>query len=235
MSAAAAHPGRCLIVGGNAVGLEVARQMRLRGEAPVVTDPNADALAEAAAEGFATAVADVTQDAELVRLGVGREVDTLFALLADAATNVFLVISARSLAPQLTVIALAESPDAGQRLLAAGASKVIDPYEASGHKIYRLIAEPALTEILESTVFGAADLHIAQVEIRLGGPLDGVSLAAAADHLAHDVVVLGLVDRQQGRELTMAVEGARAIRPGDVLVVIGPRSELDRLRQDLGA
>jgi voltage-gated potassium channel len=228
--------GVCLIVGGSAVGLEVARQISLRGAPLRVVDADQAALAEAEAAGFATAVADVTQDEELARLGVGRDVETLFALLPDDAVNVFLVISARSLDPALRIIALAESPDSGRRLLAAGATKVIDPYEASGHKIYRMIAEPALTEILESTVFGAADLHIAQVEIQAGGLLEGIPLNRASRHLDHDVVVLGVVDREEGRQLGMAVRGdTRLIAPGDVLVVIGPRSELDRLRRDLSS
>jgi voltage-gated potassium channel len=216
------------------VGLEVARQMSLRGTPLRVVDADQAALAEAETAGFATALADVTQDEELARLGIGRDVDTLFALLPDDAMNVFLVISARSLDPSLRIIALAESPDSGRRLLAAGATKVIDPYEASGHKIYRMIAEPALTEILESTVFGKADLHIAQVEIKAGGLLDGIPLDRAARHLDHDVVVLGVVDRERGRQLGMAVAGnARPIAAGDMLVVIGPRSELDRLRRAL--
>lgn len=234
MNLPARPPGQVLVIGANRVGLEVAAQLRQRGAVVLVADLDQRNLAKAEAHGFAVQVADYTDDDELARLGIGSTVTTLFTLLPDDATNVFLVISARGLAPKLPIVSVTGSPDAAMRLLAAGATKVIDPYEISGRKLYEMIRRPYLAELLETTVFGQENLNIAELEVTAGSFLDGHCLDRLELQEQYNLVVLGVVDREKGDAFIFATRGeTHCMDPGDVLVAIGPREELDRLRRDL--
>jgi voltage-gated potassium channel len=120
-------------------------------------------------------------------------------------------------------------------LITAGASKVIDPYEISGQRVHELIARPYLVEMLETTVFGK-HVDIAEVEIPQdshlsGTPLDDLQLARR-----YNLIVMGVVDLELGRDLIFCNNGVRHLMDaGDLLVVIGPRSEIARLREDVTA
>lgn len=223
--------GSLLLVGINALGLEVARELHGRALDVLVVDCDGDAVAHAQDLGLRAQQADFTRDEVLLDLGLGRDVGVLFALLPEDATNVFLVISARALAPQLPIISVAGSVDARTRLLAAGATKVIDPFEISGQRIYQLIRHPHLAEMLETTVFGSADLAIAEVRISSMCPFQGHFLDDLDLAETHNLVVLGLIDRELGQDLIFSTRGSRhCLDADDVLVVIGPREDVERLR-----
>ena len=224
-----------IVVGCGLVGLEVARQLQGRGEKVVLVDPNADKVAEGRQLGFKAHQVDLTDDDELLALGVGEGVDVLFALLEDDASNVFLVISARALAPQMPIVSIAETEETVQRLYAAGATKVIDPYQISGYKIYERMHRPLIAETLEKTVFGNdVDLEIAEIPIPKGSCLDGQYLDELELNVRYNLVVLGVVDRFYGDHLIFATDPKRhRIDADDILVVIGPCTALEKLRADL--
>jgi len=224
-----------VVAGTGLVGLEVARQLCDRGERVRVVDHDPRRVEKARHLGFEAEEVDLADDDELERLGIGRDVDILFSLLEDDARNVFLVISARALDPEMSIVSIAETQETVKRLYAAGATKVIDPYQISGYKIYELMHRPLIAETLERTVFGKdVDLEIAEIPVPKGSFLDGVYLDRLGLNTAYDLVVLGVVDRYYGDHLIFATDPKRhKIDVDDVLVVIGPRRELERLRRDL--
>lgn len=225
-----------LIVGAGAVGLEVARQLRDRGEQVRIVDQSSGGIEKARLLGFDVHQVNLQHDEELIQLGIGSTVDVLFALLENDASNVFLVISVRAIAPQMPVISISEAEETVQRLHAAGATKVIDPYQISGYKIYELMRRPMISEILEGTVFGDVDLDIAEFAVTRGSFLDGLYLDRVALAENYDVIVVGVVDREFGDHLIFATDPKRhRIDDGDILVAIGPQEALARLKEDLSS
>ncbi len=232
---AAQPPRKVMVVGTGLVGLVVARQLRERGERVRVVDNDPERVEQARALGFDAERVDLQDDDALRALGIADDLDVLFALLDDDASNVFLVISVRALAPKLRIVSISETEETLQRLYAAGATKVIDPYQISGYKIYELMSRPVIAETLERTVFGRdVDLEIAEIPVPAGSFLDGVPLDELDLGERYDLVVLGVVDRFYGDHLIFATDTRRhRIDADDVLVVIGPRRALERLRGEL--
>ncbi len=228
-------PRNVVVAGTGLVGLEVARQLGDRGERVRLVDQDDGRVAQARQMGFEAEQVNLADDDELEAIGIGNGVDILFSLLEDDARNVFLVISARALAPRMPIVSIAETQETVKRLYAAGATKVIDPYQISGYKIYELMHRPLIAETLERTVFGKdVDLEIAEIPVPAGSFLDGVYLDRLALNTVYDLVVLGVVDRYYGDHLIFATDPRRhRIDVDDVLVVIGRREELERLRRDL--
>ena len=224
-----------VVVGTGMVGLEVARQLGNRGESVRVVDSDEERVEKARLMGYEVERINLGDDEELLKLGIGERVDVFFSLLEDDASNVFLVISARALAPEMPIVSISEAEETVQRLYAAGATKVIDPYQISGYKIYELMHHPLIAETLERTVFGQdVDLEIAEIPVTKGSFLDGVYLDQLSLENKYDLVVLGVVDRYYGDHLIFATDPKRhCIDVDDILVVIGPRDALEQLRTDL--
>ncbi|WP_456379990.1 potassium channel family protein [Thiolapillus sp.] len=229
-----ARAKRILIVGAGAVGLEVARQLTERGERVHIVDDQESAVEKARAQGFYVERINLQDDGELKRVGIGGEADVLFALLDEDASNVFLVISARALAPELPIVSISGVHDTIERLHAAGATKVIDPYRISGYKIYERMHRPLIAETLEHTVFGKVNLDIAEIHVREGCFLHGKYLDELSLEERYDLIVLGVVDREFGDHLIFATDPKRhRMDSGDVLVVIGPEEAFRKFHADL--
>ena len=226
---------RVIVAGAGLIGLEVARQLRGRGELVRVVDSDEVRLEKARLLDFETQLANLESDQELSALGIGSDVKALFVLLESDAHNVFLVISARALAPEMPIISISESVETIERLHAAGATKVIDPYRISGYKIYELMHRPLVAETLEKTVFGReVDLEITEIPVPAGSFLDGEYLGKLSLGSRYDLVVLGVVDRKFGDHLIFATDPHKhRIDANDVLVVIGPDEALKQLSRDL--
>lgn len=222
-----------LIFGCGAMGYEVATQLKERGIDVCLFSNDADDVANMLSKGLDAALLDHTDDDKLRQVGIGDWVDTVFCLFTEEPQNLFLTLSARALDPHLKIICVCESVASGAKLITAGASKVIDPFEISGHRVHELIARPYLVEMLESTVFGKY-VDLAEIEIPADSNLSGTPLEAL--HLAkrYNLIVLGVVDLELGRDLIFSNSGIKHLMDaGDLLVVIGPSQEIARLREDV--
>jgi voltage-gated potassium channel len=224
---------RIAIFGCNALGLEVARRLSEAAHRFIVVDIDSGVLEQARDLGFATACIDYTDDDALCSIGIRADIGVIFCMLREDSENVFLTISARALDSRLKIISVCNEQDAAGKLTAAGADKVIDPYAITGSKIHELIRRPAIVEILEHTVFGRIDLKIAEITIAKGSSLAGRRLAEVKRDLQQNLVLLGLVDPELGGELTFGTRFLdHKLDAGDVLVVIGPNSQIESFRAE---
>jgi len=227
---------KIVIVGAGAVGLEVARQLTERGESVRIADDQETGVEKAREKGFSVERINLQDDEELKRIGIGGEADMLFALLDEDASNVFLVISARAIAPELPIVSISGVHDTIERLHAAGATKVIDPYRISGYKIYERMHRPMIAETLEHTVFGKVNLDIAEIHVQEDSFLHGKYLDELSLEKCYNLIVLGVVDREYGDQLVFATDPKRhRMDSGDILVVIGPEDAFIKFHRDLNA
>jgi len=222
------------IFGYHRTAVEVARYLRSRDYVITIIDDNEVNLAKARYAGFETARLDFRDDAELKKLGLGREMEIVFSLFPDDAENVFLVISVRALAPEVRIFTIAHGPQAVSKMIAAGANKVVDTHEIAGNRIVDIIDRPIITEILDNTLFGQANLSMAELPVTAGSRLAGRSLKDIRIDKDYNLILVGIVDRAMGENFIYSTQGYNhRLDEGDVLVVIGPNEEIGRIRQDL--
>ncbi|MCW8944709.1 MAG: NAD-binding protein [Sedimenticola sp.] len=226
---------RVIIFGSNSLSSAVAMQLKERDWDLLLVSSDEAALAKMAARGFNTQLANYSDDDELMELGIGQGVGVIFAFFEEDSENVFLTISAKSLDPDIKVISLTQSEDSARKLKAAGASKVIDPYEISGRKVYDMIKRPLIAETIEKVVYGQDYLNLAEITVVQGSFMDGQMLGELGLSRRYDLIVLGVVDRELGDEFIFASSGLNhKLDAGDVLVVIGAGPALEKLRIEAG-
>lgn len=93
-------------------------------------------------------VGDSTNDDLLIQAGVERAKALITTLPADA-DNLFIVLSARSLNPQLQIISRASDSNSISKLKKAGADNVIMPDRIGGAHMATLVTKPDVIEFID--------------------------------------------------------------------------------------
>lgn len=197
----------------------------------IETDPSL--IKRAQEKAFKTTSVDFRSDGDLKSIGIGQDIDIIFGFLPNDSENVFLTLSARAIDQNLNIIAVAESAQAAEKLIAAGANKIIDPYQICGQKIYELIKKPDITHIIDHTVFGRHDLHIAEITIPEGSSLDNTYANELIQNKKQDLVIFGIVYKKLGKDLQFTIgEKDRKLTVGDIIVVLGPSREINAFKKE---
>jgi len=201
----------------------------------IILDANPDKVALAQNNNLVAQQLDYRQDDDLIDLGIGSSIKVLFCFLEHDSENVFLTLSARSIDKDLKIISLVNHPESAEKLFAAGANKVIDPYEICSNKVYQLLTKPHLTWLLEQVVFGRADLNMAEITIPVDSILDKTSTQNLAIHEKYNLFLVGVVDKELGEKLYFSVgEQDHMLDVGDILVILGAHRDIKHFKQEIG-
>ena len=222
------------VFGYNSMSYELATNLDTKEHEVIIVDSDENRVALAVENGFDAAVVDYRSDENLKNIGIGRTIDLLFCFLEDGSENVFLTISARALDQDLEIISVVENPESAEKLLAAGADKIIDPYEICGRKIYQLVKKPEITRILDQTVFGRDDLNMAEVEIPAGSYLENKLVSELKLNIQFNLILVGVVDKELGEDLYFSLgEIDHKLDASDILVVLGPSRDIRAFKKQV--
>ena len=225
---------RIALFGDGAMALETMSRLD-RDSCSVVYGANSPEAAQTVAnQGYETVLIDFRNDEELINVGIGKDVDYLFCFYPEDSDNVFLTLSARALDKHLNIIAMVADPDSADKLLAAGANKIIDLYEICGRKTHEILTKPEITQILDQTVFRRHDLNIAEIKIPRQSWLENNKISELRLNQAYDLILIGVVDQELGKQLHFAVgDKEHLLNAGDVLVVMGPARAIKAFKEQL--
>ncbi len=92
-------------------------------------------------------------------------VEAIAAVGTDA-ENVYAVLTARVLRPDLFIVGRAETEDATQKLKRAGADRVISPYQIGGVQIAQTALRPAVVDFMEFAT-NSNNLELAMEEVTI--------------------------------------------------------------------
>ncbi|MCK4842965.1 MAG: NAD-binding protein [Methylococcales bacterium] len=200
----------------------------------LVVEPDLSLAALAEEKKFKTISIDFRNDEELISIGIGQDIDILLCFLPNDSENVFLTLSARAIDGDLNIIAIVEGFNSAEKLIAAGANKIIDPYLICGQKIYDLIKKPDITNIIDHTVFGRHDLHVAEIIIPNNSYLENTYTNDLILSEKHNLVLLGVIDKELDEELHFTLgEIDHKLDAGDIIVVLGPSREIKAFKKEV--
>lgn len=119
---------------------------------------------------------EATDEENLIKAGVERA-RGLVAVLKTDSDNVYVILAARQLNPDLFIIARAGERKSEKTLMAGGADKVVSPYVMGGHRIAQMIARPTVTDFLELTLMDKSrDIHMEEMPVHTSSKLINVAL-----------------------------------------------------------
>ena len=222
-----------IICGYGRIGSIVARQFRQQQVPFVIVERDPERLQAAMDDGALAVEADASREDVLKRVGIERARGLVAAVGTDA-ENVYAVLSARVMRPDLFIVSRAETEDATQKLRRAGADRVVSPYQIGAKQIAQTALRPAVVDFMElATSSSSFDLGMEEIPIAAGSPLASATILNANLRQRYGVIVVGI--QRQDRRMEFNPEPETAIRAGDKLVVLGPPDSLKRLESEAAA
>ena len=215
-----------IICGAGRVGSHLIRGLK-GGEDPFLVIESDRARVEALMDqGIPVLVRDATLEETLREAGV-QYARGLATCLPNDADNVYVVLTARDLNPDLHIVARAAEEQAESKLIRAGANHVIAPTIIGGHRMAMALTKPAVGDFLDSVTANDLELGFEQVEVEAGSKLIGRKLRETVIRSELNIVVVSI--RRRDGKVIFNPSGETEISNRDMLVAIGNAESLRRL------
>jgi voltage-gated potassium channel len=176
---------------------------------------------------------DATEDDLLIKAGVEKARSILVSLPEDA-DNVFIVLSARSLNPNIHIVSRASHQTATAKLYKAGANNVVMPDMIGGTHMATLVSKPDVIEFIDflSGEDGEA-IHIEAVGYnKLPAPIRDKSLKQIMDWKKTGVNCIGIKD-ESGKFCINPPEDV-VITQGMKVIILGTKDQIAEMKRNVG-
>jgi voltage-gated potassium channel len=215
--------GHVIVCGFGRVGREAAQDLQERRARFVIMDVDANVAVAARNEGMLVVQGDATNESALREAGI----ETCIALLAASdsdATNTYITLTAKSLRPDVFVVARVSADEVAPKLRQAGADRIVSPYTMGGRHMALAALQPIMTDFIEMVAgAGQEERILAELEADEESGLAGRSLSEALGGL-RNVVVLAV--RNANGNLAVGPQPSTVLQAGDRVVVIGREEDL---------
>lgn len=216
-----------IICGFGRVGRGAAAELQHANVPFVVVDNNPDRVEKAMLAGMLAVAADSTRDETLRQVGIDRARGLVSALATDA-DNLFVLLSAKGLNPQIYVAARAAEEGAEAKMRRAGADAVFAPYSITGHRLAQALLRPHVVQFLDFTTKDIGmDIAIEQVRVSEHSPMASHSIKEM--QIGRDVGVIVMAIRKGDGRMMFNPGADTRVDAGDHLIVMGRQENLDTL------
>jgi voltage-gated potassium channel len=218
-----------IVCGYGRVGKLVCEQLSNQNRKFVVIDNNSTVLDPLIDTDIPWIHGDATTDEILKKAGAERATG-LVASLASDADNLYIVLSARLLNDKLMIVARCENADAVEKLRRVGANQVISPYVIGGMRIAQAVTRPTVADFIDQyTVSSHTDFQIEEITVRDRSRLIDRTLAELRLPQELNLTLVAIRDSQG--KFTPMPSGDHVLSAGQIMVVVGPRTQLDELER----
>ena len=136
-----------IVCGYGRMGRAVVDELQRAGREVVIVERSADRVRGLQESGYAVVGSDATSEATLLAANI-TQARGLVSCLNDDAHNIYTVLTARSLNPEVFIVTRVTEESAEQRILHAGANRVVNPYHLGGTRLTHLSSEACYRELL---------------------------------------------------------------------------------------
>jgi voltage-gated potassium channel len=218
-----------IICGYGRIGRVLARYLTERYLDVVIIEKNADRQPAMDEDGVLYLVGEATDESLLLRAGI-RSAKGLITAVATDADNVFLTLIAKQLNPGLFIVARAIQNTAKRTLQAAGAAKVISPYDLGARRMAHAILRPTVIKFLELAFTDeSTDIMMEEIRVRSTSSLLNVALKDSGIRQRLDLIILTI--KKADGQLIFNPKADTRIETDDTLVVVGQAKSVNQLEK----
>jgi voltage-gated potassium channel len=174
---------------------------------------------------------DASDESVLLRAGINRARGLVAALATDT-DNVFLVLTARQLAPDLNIIARASQEAVKRKLKAAGADSVESPYEMGAVSMAQHIIRPTVTNFLDlAFAHTRKDIQMEEIPVNASSRLVRVPLKDSGIRQNYNLIIIAI--KKPNGDMLFNPSFEAAIMPDDTVIAVGELDNLQKLEKEL--
>jgi voltage-gated potassium channel len=216
-----------IICGLGRVGSQIAREMAIEEVPFVAMDRDQAKVDEAVAAGYIAFQSDGSSETALDTAAIERAAG-LVACLGEDSANLLVTLAARSINPDLYIVARANRAENEVRLKRAGADRVALPYQIGGYHMASMALRPNVVDYMDiiSASGKGSDLQVEEMVVSQNSSLAGHRLgkSLAEGSIGATVIAINGSDGSSRVHPT----GQEMIYPGDRLIILGAKHDLTK-------
>ena len=216
-----------IVCGFGRVGRGACAELQHAGVPFIVVDQKPERAEAAIAAGMLAVAADSTRDETLRAVGVEQARGLVTALSTDA-DNLFVLLSAKGLNPNLFVAARAAEEGAEEKMRRAGADAVFAPYSITGHRLAQALLRPHVVQFLDFTT-KEIGMNASIEQVRVSEQAEAASHTIKELQLSRELGVIVLAIRKSNGEMLFNPPADTPVYGGDYLIVMGQPDNLRAL------
>ena len=220
----------CIVCGYGRIGSVVATEIHQEGAAVVVVESNPAAIEIAERDGILYVQGDATSDEILLAAGL-KQAKSLVTTLSQEASNVYVALTARSLNPNLNIVARADSEAHINRLILAGANRAVLTHRIGGLRMAQTVLRPTVTTFLDLAQRGDFDLQMEELVVSPKSELCGKDLVQTRIRQRFNLIIVTM--KKANGEMYYNPQAQTIIESGDTLVAIGKKESLTQMMEIL--
>ncbi len=216
-----------IICGAGRVGSSVALELSRKPYPFVIVESNEKSLAELDSK-WLMMIGDAASEKTLREAGIERAKGLVAATTTDA-TNIYIVLTAKSIKSSVKIIARASEQRAEKHLKTAGADLVISPYVAAGHRIAQSFVRPNVVDFLDlaTSRSGTFEMLIEEIHVGKQSPLAETTVGASGIHHQFGIMILAI--RSAAGDIRFNPQSHDVIHADDDLIAMGEPAQLAKL------
>jgi voltage-gated potassium channel len=175
-------------------------------------------------DGILYIVGVATDEANLIKTGIERAKGIISVLGTDA-DNVFLVLIAKGLNPDIFVVARANQDETEKTLYAAGTDKVVSPFALGARRVAHAILRPTVIHFLElAFADDATDINVEEMTVSASSKLIDVSLQESGLRQDFDLIIISI--KKEDGAMRFNPKASYQFEASDTIIAVGNSKNL---------
>lgn len=224
--------GHYVVCGFGRIGKVICQSLKQNNRPFVVVENDPQEVQKIDELGYLVLEGSASDDDMLLKAGI-MDARGLIAVVSSDAENMYIVLSAKGLNPDLFVMARSSGTDGSEtKLLRAGADKVVSPYYIGACRMAQLVVRPTVVDFLDLTVHGGElGLRLEELAVSEKSNLVNKSLMDSNIRKEHDLIVVAI--KRYNGEMLFNPSPQTKILPEDTLVILGEHEHIKELEKEL--
>ncbi|WP_299978592.1 TrkA family potassium uptake protein [Desulfobacula sp.] len=169
---------------------------------------------------------DASDEDLLEKAGI-KKASSLIAALGTDTANVFLVLTARQLNPDIYIMARASNPDVKNKLMIAGANFVESPYDIGAISMGLKLLRPSVSNFLAIALSRKKEaIQIDEIFVPKSSRYTNVVLKDSGIRQDFNLIIISI--KKTSGEMLFNPHFETLIEPGDTVIVMGKTPDLKK-------
>jgi len=221
-----------IICGYGRIGAIIAHELRLEHIPLVVIEQDPARIEELEAENILYLAMDATSDEALIAGGLDLARGLVTAVSSDA-DNVFIALSAKELRSDIFILARSSSISSENKLLRAGATRVVCPYQMGAKRMAEILQKPTVVDFLDQTMMNS-ELGLTMEEAVIANNSSIADKTVMSSNLKMDFGVMIVAIKKLSGKMIFNPGPDEQFHAGDVIVAIGEKEKLQKMTEEIG-
>jgi len=215
-----------ILCGYGRAGREIAAEFKERGVSFVVIETTLESLEALRLDGHLFVQGDPAVDETLKNAGITRAAALLAASDSDT-QNTYITLAAKSLCPNILVVARVGRRENEAKLARAGADRVLSPYRLAGRRMALAALQPLVGDFVDGLAIPSRlSRLLGQVVVTAGSVLDGKMLS---EILTPPQELVALAILRDSDTVVVGPKEDEILHAGDALLLLGEEQQITEL------